>query len=54
MTQQQIEAKAVQAAIPYRVAAEIRKLLDAARDQYGADDWDGDEVEQAVIELVTE
>jgi hypothetical protein len=54
MTIEAITHKAAQAAIPYTVAKEIRRLLDDARTQYGADDWDGDDVETLVIELVTD
>ena len=54
MTTKQIEAKMNRDRIPYETAIKIRELLDAARKQYGADDWDGDDCESRVIELVTE
>jgi hypothetical protein len=54
MTTEQIHAKSVQAAIPFTVAARIRELLDQARDAYGHDDWDGDDCESRVLDLVTE
>lgn len=54
MTSQKIEAAKNRAALPYETAKAIRELLDAARKQYGPTDWDSDDVEQTIIELVTE
>ena len=54
MNAAKIEAAKVKAAIPYEVAKQIRELLDQARKSYGPSDWDGDDIEARVIELVTE
>ena len=40
-------------AIKYDTAIRIREILDAARKEYG-DDWDNDEAESYILELVTE
>lgn len=53
MTKAQIAKKAEQAQIPFCVAAQIRELLDAARKEFGADDWDSEDVESTVLDLVT-
>ena len=40
--------------VKHEVASKIRVLLDEARETYGADEWDEQDVEAAVLELVTE
>lgn len=40
--------------IVFDTAKKIRELLDEARKAYGAEAWDDDDKEAAVIELVTE
>ena len=40
--------------IKYEVAKQIRQLLDESRKQYGPQDWDDDDIESAVCELVFE
>lgn len=37
----------------YDTARQIRELLDKARESYGADSFDDDEIESQIIELVT-
>lgn len=37
----------------YDTAKQIRGLLDQARESYGADAFDDDEIESQIIELVT-
>jgi hypothetical protein len=58
MTGKQIEArmKAEQekTRIIHETARKIRELLDAARKDYGAEDWDSDARDDTVLELVTE
>lgn len=54
MTANQIENVQKQANLPYEVAKQIRAILDQARKDYGAADWDGDDVEAKIVELVTE
>lgn len=49
-----IMEKAKRAQVPYTVAAQIRELLDAARKEYGPTDWDDDDIESKVAELVFE
>lgn len=40
--------------IIHETARKIRELLDAARKDYGAEDWDSDAHDDTVLELVTE
>ncbi len=54
MTVAQIEAKQMQANIVFDTAKAIRRLLDDARAEYGAEAWDDDSKQDEVIELVTE
>lgn len=54
MTKAKIMEQARKAQIPYTVAAQIRELLDAARKEYGPTDWDDDDIESKVAELVFE
>jgi hypothetical protein len=49
-----IKARGDREALVYDTARQIREFIDGARDKYGADDWDGDDLESKVIELVTE
>lgn len=53
MTTNQIQKKAEREMIKYEVAKQIRELLDAARKSYGPTDWDDENKEDEVIELVT-
>ena len=56
MTAKQIEAKqaeeAKKLALQYDTARQIRELLDGARRTYGAEEWDGDDIENHVLDLV--
>lgn len=54
MTVAQIEAKQMQAKVVYETAKAIRKLLDDAREAFGAKAWDDDCKQDEVLELVTE
>lgn len=54
MTKAKIMEQGRKAQIPYTVAAEIRELLDKARKEYGPTDWDDDDIESKVAELVFE
>lgn len=58
MTGRQIEnlkeEAARKVAVKFDAAKAIRELLDAARKQYGADNWDNDGLENEVLELVSE
>jgi hypothetical protein len=38
----------------YDTAKNIRELLDGARKQYGPQDWDDEDIESQVLELVNE
>jgi hypothetical protein len=40
--------------ILYDTAIQIRQILEAARKAYGPSDWDGDDLDAQVLELVTE
>lgn len=54
MKMKEIEKKQLQANTPFELAKTIRKMLDAARQDYGPAKWDEDEVEAAIGELVFE
>jgi len=53
MTTTQIEKRQAKANIPYELAKQIRKLLDDARKAYGAEDWEANDVESQVFDLVS-
>lgn len=53
MTCEEIHAAGAKALIKYAAAEQIRKLLDAARDEYGAADWDSEDLETETLGLVT-
>lgn len=52
MTKTQIEKKAAREMVKFEMAARIREILDAARKEYGAGDWDDDEIENQIADLV--
>lgn len=54
MTIQRIEEEKARAGLKYDVARQIRELLDAARKTYGSTDWDAEDLESQVLELVSE
>jgi hypothetical protein len=54
MNMKQIEKKQARSQVPYEVAKQIRALLDESRKSYGATDWDDDELELKIQELVFE
>lgn len=54
MTTAQIEKRQSQANVPYEVAKQIRALLDAARKEYGPTQWDENDVQCVIQELVFE
>lgn len=41
-------------ALKFETAKQIRTLLDTARKSYGAEQYDADDIETAILELVTE
>ncbi len=47
-----IMAKQAQQNVKFDTARAIRALLDEARKVYGAEDWDGDDVEAQISDLV--
>lgn len=44
----------MQESIVFETAKKIRALLDEAKKAYGASEWDDNDKESAVLELVTE
>ena len=54
MTVAQIEAKQMQSNVIFDAAKKIRETLDAAREAYGAQEWDDDAKEDETLELVTQ
>ncbi len=54
MTSKQIEAKMAQEMLVFETAKKIRDLLDEARNAYGTSEWDDNDKEAQVLELVTE
>lgn len=49
-----IKAKGDREALVFDTARQIRELLDSARDKYGAEAWNENDVESTVLELVSE
>jgi hypothetical protein len=49
---QETEARKVE--VKFATARSIRALLDAAREKYGAEEWDDNCLQDEVLELVTE
>lgn len=54
MTVEQISERQRRSDVEHETAKKIRALLDEAREAYGADAWDENEIESRVLELVTE
>jgi GTPase Era involved in 16S rRNA processing len=54
MTMSKIETAQQKQNVKFELAKQIRALLDEAKKTYGAQDWDDDELEQCVCELVFE
>jgi hypothetical protein len=54
MTINQIEKAQSKATLKFELAKHIRELLDEAKKTYGAQDWDDDELEACICELVFE
>jgi hypothetical protein len=54
MTIEQITAKQARETVKYEAAKKIRAVLDEAREAYGAEAWDENDVQTEVLELVTE
>lgn len=54
MTLKQIESKQMHQNLVFETAKKIRALLDEARKEYGATEWEEDDKESEVIALVTE
>ncbi len=52
MTVQDIDREANKSAVKYILAKQIRQLLDDAAKTYGADDWQTDDVETEIDQLV--
>jgi uncharacterized protein (DUF1778 family) len=50
MTIEEIDAKSAREQIKFRVAKQIRQILDDAAKEYG-DDWDIDDVESTICEF---
>lgn len=53
MTVKQIEARQMRDNKKFELAKKIREMLDTARKEYGAQDWDDNDMETEVLELVT-
>jgi len=53
MTLKQIEEKQAQENVMYEAAKKIRLTLDEAREAYGAETWDENDMDSAVVEMVT-
>ncbi len=54
MTLKQLEAAAAKQLLKYDTAKKIRSLLDTAKQAYGAEKWDEDNLAAEILELVTE
>lgn len=53
MTSKQIENARMKYNVKFEIAKQIRELLDAARKEYGPTEWDDNDMETEVLELVT-
>lgn len=53
MTVEEIEADGIKKQVIYKAASALRKLLDEAEKEYG-EDWDTDDAETEIINLVTD
>lgn len=54
MTSAKIQKKAERELRKFELAKQIRELLDAARKDYGPGDWDAEEIEAQICEMVFE
>lgn len=54
MSPAQIEGRKAREVIVFDAARDIRQLLNGAREAYGAEAWDADDLETRVLELVTD
>lgn len=54
MTVAQLEKAQAREALLFETAKRVRELLDAARKEYGAEDYDERDGEARILELVTE
>jgi len=52
MTKNQIAKKAEREAKKFEIAMQIREILDNAKKYYGAEDWEGDEIENQILDMV--
>jgi len=52
MTLKQIEARQMKENVPFELAKKIRTILDEARKAYGPGEWDDDDVESKIVDLV--
>lgn len=53
MTKTQITKAQEKANVKFQLAIQIRELLDAAKKQYGSQDWEDDDMESEVLDLVS-
>lgn len=54
MTSSKIQKKAEREMKKFELAKQIREMLDAARKEYGPTDWDDDDIESQIAEMVFE
>ena len=52
MTTEQIQTAADRAMVKFRVAKQLRELIDQARKEYGPQEWDADDLDSEISELV--
>lgn len=54
MSIDQIRTKQLKESVRFELATQIRALLDDAKKKYGADDWENDDMDNLISDLVFE
>ncbi len=54
MTIEGIKEAGFKAGVKYRIAADLRAILDKAREEYGPTEWDEDDLDTEIQSLVFE
>ena len=52
MSVMEIKAKQTKQTMKYELAAQIRTMLDEARKNYGPQDWDDDDLESEISDMI--
>lgn len=52
MTTKEIQKRADRSTLKYELAKKVRQLLDEARKTYGPEDWESDDIETELADLI--